>query len=431
MLTPTPGQPGEVLVRGYNVMTRLLGRPGGDRRGDRRRRLAAHRRRRGHGRRRQPADHRPPQGHVRRRRLQRLPRRDRAGPRAARGGVSEAAVIGVPDERMGEVGKAFVVPRPGPLSPPRSSSPGAGSGWPTTRCPRVGRAGGRAAQERDRQGHQERAAQPMTVFEPAQLGPLTLRNRIIKAATFEGRTRRGAVTDELIAFHARSPQVASGMTTVAYCAVSPAGRVFRDCLVLDARTVPGLRRLDRRRPRARARWPRRSSATPARRRPARNRHPVPRPVAAASPAGQGPRPQGDRGRPRRGPRSTSRPRPARGAEAGFDCLEVHLGHNYLLSSFLSARTSTSARTPTAAPLENRAALPAGGRQGRARRGRGPTSRSSRSSTWTTASPRGCTIEDSLRSPHLLQAGRRLDALRAHRRQLAAQRHVLLPGRRPA
>jgi acyl-CoA synthetase (AMP-forming)/AMP-acid ligase II len=28
-------------------------------------------------------------------------------------GVSEAAVIGVPDERMGEVGKAFVVPRSG------------------------------------------------------------------------------------------------------------------------------------------------------------------------------------------------------------------------------------------------------------------------------------------------------------------------------
>jgi acyl-CoA synthetase (AMP-forming)/AMP-acid ligase II len=28
-------------------------------------------------------------------------------------GVSEAAVIGVPDERMGEVGKAFVVPRVG------------------------------------------------------------------------------------------------------------------------------------------------------------------------------------------------------------------------------------------------------------------------------------------------------------------------------
>ena len=39
------------------------------------------------------------------------------------------------------------------------------------------------------------------VFAPAALGPLTLRNRIIKAATFEGLSRRGAVTDALIDFH--------------------------------------------------------------------------------------------------------------------------------------------------------------------------------------------------------------------------------------
>lgn len=38
-------------------------------------------------------------------------------------------------------------------------------------------------------------------FEPAQLGPLTLRNRVIKAATFEGVMPRGAVTDDLIEFH--------------------------------------------------------------------------------------------------------------------------------------------------------------------------------------------------------------------------------------
>ena len=37
-------------------------------------------------------------------------------------------------------------------------------------------------------------------FEPARLGPLTLRNRIIKAATFEGVMPRGAVTDELVDF---------------------------------------------------------------------------------------------------------------------------------------------------------------------------------------------------------------------------------------
>ena len=41
------------------------------------------------------------------------------------------------------------------------------------------------------------------VFAPAPLGPLTLRNRIIKAATFEGVTPGGAVSDALVDFHRR------------------------------------------------------------------------------------------------------------------------------------------------------------------------------------------------------------------------------------
>ena len=48
----------------------------------------------------------------------------------------------------------------------------------------------------------DRTAAPQ-VFEPAPLGPLTLRNRIVKAATFEGVMPGGAVSDELIAFHRR------------------------------------------------------------------------------------------------------------------------------------------------------------------------------------------------------------------------------------
>ncbi|MBX5487152.1 MAG: NADH:flavin oxidoreductase, partial [Mycolicibacterium hassiacum] len=35
-------------------------------------------------------------------------------------------------------------------------------------------------------------------FAPVQLGPVRLRNRVIKAATSEGRSPDGLVTDELI-----------------------------------------------------------------------------------------------------------------------------------------------------------------------------------------------------------------------------------------
>ena len=50
--------------------------------------------------------------------------------------IQQVAVIGVPDERLGEVGMAFVVARPG-SSPTgrRDHRRGAASRWPTTRCP--------------------------------------------------------------------------------------------------------------------------------------------------------------------------------------------------------------------------------------------------------------------------------------------------------
>jgi len=81
------------------------------------------------------------------------------------------------------------------------------------------------------------------VFAPARLGPVELRNRVIKAATFEGRTPRGLVTDELIDFHLRPARGGVGMTTVAYCAVSPEGRTDRHQIWMRAEAVPGLRRL--------------------------------------------------------------------------------------------------------------------------------------------------------------------------------------------
>ena len=51
--------------------------------------------------------------------------------------IGQVAVVGVPDERMGEVGMAFVVPRPGAdRRPPTSSSPGAASEMANYKAPR-------------------------------------------------------------------------------------------------------------------------------------------------------------------------------------------------------------------------------------------------------------------------------------------------------
>ena len=81
------------------------------------------------------------------------------------------------------------------------------------------------------------------VFSPAKLGPLTLRNRIIKAATFEAASPDALVTDDLINYHRRPAAGGVGMTTVAYCAVSPGGRTDGWQIWMRPEAVPGLRRL--------------------------------------------------------------------------------------------------------------------------------------------------------------------------------------------
>ncbi|MDT7572778.1 MAG: 4,4-dithiodibutanoate disulfide reductase [Actinomycetota bacterium] len=192
-------------------------------------------------------------------------------------------------------------------------------------------------------------------FTPARLGPLTLRNRIIKAATFEGRTRRGEVTQELVDFHTEVARGGAAMSTVAYCAVAPDGRVFRDCLVLDEQSVPGLRRLT---DAVHAEGAAASaqlghaglvadavsnkmrSLAPSRRFSAPGRSLVP-----AATAQDLARVRGDF------------VRAARCAvEAGFDAVEVHVGHNYLLSSFLSPNLNKR-KDEYGGSLANRARFP--------------------------------------------------------------------------
>ena len=82
-----------------------------------------------------------------------------------------------------------------------------------------------------------------TPFDPIRIGPLSLRNRFIKSATNEGMARAGLPTALLVEHHRAIAAGGVAMTTVAYCAVSADGRTFENQILLDAAAVPHLRRL--------------------------------------------------------------------------------------------------------------------------------------------------------------------------------------------
>ena len=73
-------------------------------------------------------------------------------------------------------------------------------------------------------------------FSPAKLGALTLKNRIIKAATFEGKTPNGVPGDALTSFHKEICEGGVAMTTIAYCATEPDGRIHQDMILMNEAT---------------------------------------------------------------------------------------------------------------------------------------------------------------------------------------------------
>lgn len=85
------------------------------------------------------------------------------------------------------------------------------------------------------------------VFAPWQLRGLKLRNRVHKEATFEAAcTPDGLPTPALLAFHERHAQAGVALTTVAYAAVTPMGRSFGTQLVVSEAAAPALSELTRR-----------------------------------------------------------------------------------------------------------------------------------------------------------------------------------------
>ena len=80
-------------------------------------------------------------------------------------------------------------------------------------------------------------------FAPGKIAGLTLRNRIIRSGCFEGMCQDGLIADVLIEHHRRVAEGGVGMTTVAYCSVSYDGRAFGHEMWMRPELVPDLQRL--------------------------------------------------------------------------------------------------------------------------------------------------------------------------------------------
>jgi len=82
-----------------------------------------------------------------------------------------------------------------------------------------------------------------SLFKESKLGPLILRNKSIRAAAFEGMSLNHDVTDDLIKYHTAVAKGGIGMTTVAYASVSKSGLSFKHQLWLRDDIIPGLKKL--------------------------------------------------------------------------------------------------------------------------------------------------------------------------------------------
>ncbi|MCX7621229.1 MAG: NADH:flavin oxidoreductase, partial [Acidimicrobiales bacterium] len=243
-------------------------------------------------------------------------------------------------------------------------------------------------------------------FGPADLGPVRLRNRFIKAATFEGLGTGNEVSEAHIDFHRAVGEGGVGLSTLAFCAVSSDGRGAPKELLVSSALAEGFRRF--------------TSAVDSTgaRAAIQLGHAGPVAAAVGKAAGLAPSrifaPQAMRFT--RAATDEDLQRVVRdfanaaaiAADSGFASIELHFGHGYLVSSFLSPKLNR--RTDRwGGTLENRARLARMvAEQVRARVG---------SSIAVTAKLNmadgvagGLWLEDSIRVAQLLERDGHLDAL---------------------
>mmetsp|Transcript_13922 Transcript_13922/g.22729 ORF Transcript_13922/g.22729 Transcript_13922/m.22729 type:complete len:533 (+) Transcript_13922:234-1832(+) len=171
------------------------------------------------------------------------------------------------------------------------------------------------------------------VLEPWQLGSLTLRNRVIRAAAFDGESEQ-----EIIDTHVDLAKGGVGMTTLAYCSVSANGRTFDHQLVMEPSRVGFYKRLTSQvhEHGAAISCQLTHGGSFADRETIGEKQIAPSSVF--NPAGfDFPREMTEQDLDKCAADFVAAAVMAK--DVGFDCLEVHIGHGYLLSQFLSPKTN--------------------------------------------------------------------------------------------
>lgn len=178
----------------------------------------------------------------------------------------------------------------------------------------------------------------MKLFTPAKLGPVELRNRTIRSAAFEGMGKDNGPTDMLRDYHLSVARGGVGMTTLAYAGICRSALSFTTQLWLRPEIVPGLREITD---------GIHAAGAKASIQIGHCGNMTHRSTAGCTPVGASTgfnlySPTFCRGLRRDEINQIARcfgdaVRTAR--DAGFDCVEVHAGHGYLISQFLSPYTN--------------------------------------------------------------------------------------------
>lgn len=190
-----------------------------------------------------------------------------------------------------------------------------------------------------------------TLFTPAKIGPVELRNRTIRSAAFEGMATDNNPSRMLKDYHVSVSRGGVGMTTLAYASVTRNGLSFNSQLWMRPEIVPALRDI--------------TDAIHAEGAKASVQLGHCGNMSHKSTAGETPLGASSgfnlySPTPVRGMRADELRPMARAfgdavrtaKDAGFDCVEIHAGHGYLISQFLSPYTNRR-RDEYGGSLDNR------------------------------------------------------------------------------